>query len=343
MVNPAFALFVFAFLILVGILVLWPERGLAARLSRLLGTTERVRLEDCLKHLYKCEHGGRDCSVESVAGSVGVSRSQAVQLLGRLEELNLARAADAGFLLTETGRENALHIIRTHRLLERYLADRTGVSPADWHRQAERREHQLSPEDTESLASRLGHPVYDPHGDAIPTARGELPPLTGIPITALEEGAVASIIHLGDEPRETYEALLEEDLSPSMPVRMIQAGAGTVRFEAGGRVHELPPVVARNITVEALPEAKLSGEGTETLADLGDGEGARVLGILAGLQGPQRRRLLDLGLVPGTFVEAELTSAAGDPVAYRVRGALIALRKDQARWVQVDRAVAEGD
>ncbi len=80
-----------------------------------------------------------------------------------------------GFVLTDQGREYALHIVRTHRLLERYLADRTGVLPEDWHGEAERREHKLSPEDRESLAARLGHPLYDPHGDPIPTAAGELP------------------------------------------------------------------------------------------------------------------------------------------------------------------------
>jgi DtxR family Mn-dependent transcriptional regulator len=101
-------------------------------------------------------------------------------------------------------------------------------------------------------------------------------------------------------------------------------------------------VVARNITVERLPGATLPGEAAETLADLADGEGGRVLGILVGLQGPQRRRLLDLGFVPGTVVEAELIGASGDPVGYRVRGALIALRKDQARWVQIDRAGGNG-
>jgi Fe2+ transport system protein FeoA len=44
-------------------------------------------------------------------------------------------------------------------------------------------------------------------------------------------------------------------------------------------------------------------------------------------------------MVPGTRIEAELRSAGGDPMAYRVRGALIALRQDQARWIQVDRNV----
>lgn len=340
MVDPILALFVFSLLLLVGALILWPDRGIAARINRILGMTQRVRLEDCLKHLYKCELGGRVCSVESTAGTLGISRGQAAELLARLEEMELARASGTNFELTESGRENALHIVRTHRLLERYFADRTGVSPVDWHKQAERREHELSPEDTEALASRLGHPLYDPHGDPIPTRQGDLPPRTGVPITTLEAGEVASIIHLGDEPREIYEALVEAGLSPSMPVKVLESTPGEVRFETEGQVHALSPVVARQITVELLPEAELTGRAMETLADLENGQEARVLGIHTRLQGPQRRRLLDLGLVPGTTVTAELSSAGGDPVAYRIRGALIALREDQARWVQVDRASA---
>ena len=53
-------------------------------------------------------------------------------------------------------------------------------------------------------------------------------------------------------------------------------------------------------------------------------------------RGVERRRLLDLGLVPGTRVTAEFTSPAGDPVAYRVRGALIALRNQQADMIYVE-------
>jgi ferrous iron transport protein A len=46
-----------------------------------------------------------------------------------------------------------------------------------------------------------------------------------------------------------------------------------------------------------------------------------------------RRRLLDLGLIPGTVVEAIGKSPAGDPVAYRIRGAVIALRREEGRRV----------
>jgi len=39
---------------------------------------------------------------------------------------------------------------------------------------------------------------------------------------------------------------------------------------------------------------------------------------------------MDLGIVPGTEIQAEMKSIGGDPVAYKIRGASIALRKTQA-------------
>jgi Fe2+ transport system protein FeoA len=47
--------------------------------------------------------------------------------------------------------------------------------------------------------------------------------------------------------------------------------------------------------------------------------------------------LLDLGVVRGTEIVPELVSAGGDPVAYRIRGALVALRREQAEWIRVER------
>jgi DtxR family Mn-dependent transcriptional regulator len=339
MADPVLSLVTFGILVLFASMLFWPVRGVVPRLLRLSRMTERVRLEDTLKHLYKGEYSGRPRSVDSTAGAVGVPRSQALHLLGVLEQQGFARSAPEGFALTEEGRDYALHIVRTHRLLERYLADRTGVLPEDWHAEAERREHDYSPEDRESLAAQLGHPVYDPHGDPIPTASGDLPPRTGVPLTELDVGDVGSIVHLGDEPREVFEALTKAGLTPLMTVRVLDSEPGEVRFEASGETLSLNPVIARAITVELLPEAQLDGVAVETLAEVEQGQTVRVLGIHSGLQGPQRRRLLDLGLVPGTEVEAELASPGGDPVAYRIRGALVALRKDQSRWIQVDRSV----
>ncbi len=69
------------------------------------------------------------------------------------------------------------------------------------------------------------------------------------------------------------------------------------------------------------------------LSELRTGERAYVTRI--DLDGPQRRRLMDLGLVPGTVVSVEFASPLGDPRSYRVRQALIALRNEQAHHVVV--------
>lgn len=69
------------------------------------------------------------------------------------------------------------------------------------------------------------------------------------------------------------------------------------------------------------------------LSDLAPGEQGKVTCILPECQGNERRRLMDLGIVPGTVITAEMKSPGGDPTAYRVRGALIALRKEQARFI----------
>lgn len=51
--------------------------------------------------------------------------------------------------------------------------------------------------------------------------------------------------------------------------------------------------------------------------------------------GLARRRLMDLGIVPGTAIAVDLVSPLGDPVAYQVRGATIALRRSQAREIEI--------
>ncbi|NPV52590.1 MAG: ferrous iron transport protein A [Firmicutes bacterium] len=86
---------------------------------------------------------------------------------------------------------------------------------------------------------------------------------------------------------------------------------------------------------EAVSAAKNGGEigGDLRLCDLPMGEAGIVGEILAG--GIVRRRLLDLGLVPGTRVYAVRRSPAGDPTAFRIRGAVIALRREEAARVRV--------
>ena len=333
-----------AFVALGGLLavVVWPDRGLLARVQRGQQETERIRLEDGLKHLLDCERAGRQTTLETMAGRLEVSRGVATEILTKLTERGLAVSDPGGWTLTEPGRAYALRVLRTHRLWERYLADRTGVPPVEWHGEAERVEHQLSEAEAEELASRLGDPRYDPHGDPIPTAGGEIPARSGVSLGRVEAGERVVVRHLEDEPEAVFERLVSLGLAPGAVLEVVapEAGAsGAVRVRVRGEEHELRAVDAANVTVEPVPETEQVGEDAgprRTLADAERGEPVRVTGLSPACQGPQRRRLLDLGVVPGTEIVPELVSSGGDPVAYRIRGALIALRGEQAEWIEIE-------
>lgn len=85
-------------------------------------------------------------------------------------------------------------------------------------------------------------------------------------------------------------------------------------------------------TEQAKPEP-----GLVKLSELQPGETGRVREIGPAIRGPARRRLLDLGLITGTIVGVAFTSPAGNPTAYEIRGALIALRQEQAAEIELER------
>jgi ferrous iron transport protein A len=64
------------------------------------------------------------------------------------------------------------------------------------------------------------------------------------------------------------------------------------------------------------------------------GSFGRVKGLTS--IGGVRRRMLDLGLIPNTEVGALMRSPSGDPSAYRIRGAVIALRSEEASTILVE-------
>ena len=131
--------------------------------------------------------------------------------------------------------------------------------------------------------------------------------------------------------------LVAEGLRPRMIVRIIESASSRLRFRADGEEHLLAPVVAANISVVSLPEIEPEIESGEKLSALQLGEYAEVLYISRRSRGSERRRFLDLGILPGTRITAELISPSGDPTAYRVRDALLALRKEQADMIRIKR------
>lgn len=335
MIDPLLAMVAALGLGVIGALLFWPRRGLLARWRRARHMSDRVYREDALKHIHKAEVKGRRPTLLSIAGALLIGPNEAAALVGQMEADGLL-VDDAGTpRLTPAGRDAALHVIRAHRLWERYLAEETGYEEADWHGQAEEREHNLSPAELEALAARLGHPTHDPHGDPIPPADGALEPHGGRPLTALPADQAGRIVHLEDEPEIIYAQLVAEGLAPGQVARNVTIAPDRIHFWTNGDEHVLAPILAGNIFVQPLPASEVGETGGRPLTALPLGHSARVVALAAGLRGQERRRLLDLGLLPGTEVTAELRSPGGDPTAYRIRGATIALRAEQARLIKV--------
>ena len=72
----------------------------------------------------------------------------------------------------------------------------------------------------------------------------------------------------------------------------------------------------------------------KTLNEIMPGGFATVKEIIT--DGDMRRRLLDIGLIPGTQVECIGKSPGGDPKAFLIRGAVIAIRAEDAAGIAVE-------
>jgi DtxR family Mn-dependent transcriptional regulator len=316
--------------------VAWPRNGLAVRYWEHRRLRARVRREDALKHILKGEANRQPATLDSVAGVLRLKPNAAARLLAEMEQLGLLSHEDGELRLRPAGRELAVHIVRAHRLWESFLAEQTGVADREWHHRAEFQEHFLSVQEADALSARLGYPMRDPHGDAIPEEHGELGAEDGRPLNAAEPGQTLLLTHIEDEPETIYEELSSLGLRPGQQVVITEKTPARIRFRADGQPHTLAPIQANNLFVTPWPAQEgAAGVPGENLADLLPGQRARVLGLAPACRGPERRRLLDLGFVPGTGIEVEMVSPAGDPTAYRLRGSVIALRREQARLVRI--------
>ena len=100
----------------------------------------------------------------------------------------------------------------------------------------------------------------------------------------------------------------------------------------------LAPLVARNVSVTPLsPSEEIEIGPQERLSSLKVGQTAKVVSLSPACRGVERRRLMDLGLLPGTLVKAEMVSPSGDPTAYLIRQSLIGLRREQADLIYISR------
>ena len=317
------------------ILTFLPRIGLLALYQVYRAAQAREKVEDALKHLLDREQQGRHASPESLGGTLDLPRAKATHLIEDMEAQGLVESRGTEIHLTAKGERWALHVVRAHRLWERYLADEARMPLEKVHNEAHRREHNFTEAQLNELDAALGHPTRDPHGDPIPSREGKMNRAEGMSITAWQADRPARIVHLEDEPALAFQQILAAGLRLGQDIRIIEKTPNRYVLSDGENEYRLAPAVASNIHVAPLPESEMLKREAVPLFELSHDQRGEIVTLDDAVQGFTRRRFLDLGLTPGTVIYPELKNFFGDPRAYRVRGTLIALRKDQAAQIWV--------
>jgi len=312
-----------------------PRYGILTLYKDWRSTKGREQVEDALKHLLDREQSGRHASPVSLAGTLDLPRVQATRLITDMESQGLLETHGEQIHLTTEGTRWAMHIVRAHRLWERYLVDEARMPLSKIHDEAQKREHNFTEAQLNELDAALGHPTLDPHGDPIPSRDGKMASVESLPITAWQAEGPARIVHIEDEPAIAYEQILAAGLRLGQVIRILERTPQRILLSDGETEYRLAPTVAANVSVAPLPVSEIAKANAVTLATLAQDQHGEIISLDDSVQGFTRRRFLDLGLTPGTTIYPELGNFFGDPRAYRVRGTLIALRKDQAAQIWV--------
>jgi len=197
-----------------------------------------IAVQDYLKAIYALESEGQRVTTSALARRMGVSAPSTTAMTKRLAELGLVeRLPYRGVALTDAGRRGALEVLRHHRLLERYLVDRLGLSLDEVHAEAELLEHALSEELEARIDAELGFPTHDPHGDPIPDRNLRVVRGDDRTLLDLEPGTRASISRVPDGDSALLRYLGELGIVPGSDLELVDhapfGGPVTVRTERG--------------------------------------------------------------------------------------------------------------
>lgn len=293
-------------------------------------TCQPVEAEDILKIAHSLKEAGRPLDEKELARSAGLPGDLSREIAGALIASKWAEEDPQGVLrLTKTGEDRARELIRAHRLLERYLADRKGMPLEAIHAEADHREHEMTPQEIERLDMELGYPAWDPHGHVIPAQGRRIPSPKGRHLSEVAApGRRLRILSLDDEPAPLLAQLLALGLKPGAVVEVIDQQFELLMLRLDHTPVPLAIEAAKHISVIPAPVLAVQ------LGELPVGSRVRVVEIVG--SGKHQRRLLDMGFVPGADVTVIRKAPLNDPTEYRVKDTAVALRQSDANTILVE-------
>src|SRR5690348_330970 len=172
-------------------------------------------VEDYLKVIYHLSSQGGFATTSDIASKLDVAPPSVSGMVKRLSEAGLIEHVPyRGVQLTAQGRRAALRMIRRHRILETYLTQQLGYDWDGVHAEAERLEHAVSDELIERMAGALRDPRYDPHGEPIPTAAGEIEEVELVHLSDAAVGATLELREVATQDPARLRYFAEQGLVP---------------------------------------------------------------------------------------------------------------------------------
>jgi DtxR family Mn-dependent transcriptional regulator len=166
-------------------------------------------IDDYLKTIYHhTEWQAARITPSQLAAELGLAPSTVTEMVQKLTAQDLVSHRPYGpIALTDAGERRAAAIIRRHRLIETWLVREFGYSWDEVHDEAEVLEHTISDRLLEGISARLGHPRFDPHGDAIPDADGRVEREPFVRLDEARLGHTGRVLRVSDRDAALLRAL----------------------------------------------------------------------------------------------------------------------------------------
>jgi DtxR family Mn-dependent transcriptional regulator len=215
-------------------------------------------VEDYLKAIYHLSSQGGFASTSDIAGMLEVAPPSVSGMVKRLSETGLIEHVPyRGVQLSPQGRRAALRMIRRHRILELYLTQQLDYDWDGVHAEAERLEHAVSDELIERMAGSLGQPRYDPHGDPIPTAAGEIEEADLVTIADAAVGSKLELRQVGTQDSARLRYFATQGLTPGVLLAVTDRqpfnGPTTIALVPSGDRRVLGRELARLLLCSEVP------------------------------------------------------------------------------------------
>ena len=201
--------------------------------------------------MFWLEEAGLPMTGANIARAMQLSPPTVHEMVGRLiDDGYVERKPDKSLAFTESGREHASHIVRRHRMIERFLTDVLGIPWDEVHEEAERIEHAMSPVLEERMRAAIGDATTCPHGHPIVEGARE----QGSLLADVEVGANVHVLRFENEAEELLHYLKDAGLEPGPRGQASRAPARTASTIASADgSHHVSRSVAETVSVRADP------------------------------------------------------------------------------------------